>query len=213
MMNKRLWLNGLIIMCSVPLFVAVAHSQETDVRIVEAELLKKVEANIELHRKGDTIISLQTTEGKPLKHTQVEVIQTEHEFLFGCIIFDLVWQNEPYRPELYKQRFQELFNFAVFPFYWKRYEPRQGETMSTKTLEVVQWCLANGITTKGHPLVWTNRSGMPEWLKSNPPDKTEELLLGRVEREVGRFAGKIDIWDVVNEPVNTRAWTHVGTGD
>ena len=51
-MNKRLWLNGLIIMYSVPLFVAVAHSQETDVRIVEAELLKKVEANIERHRKG-----------------------------------------------------------------------------------------------------------------------------------------------------------------
>jgi len=213
MMNKRLWLNGLIIMCSVPLFVAVAHSQETDVRIVEAELLKKVEANIERHRKGDTIISLQTTEGKPLKHTQVEVIQTEHEFLFGCIIFDLVWQNEPYRPELYKQRFQELFNFAVFPFYWRRYEPHPGQTMRDKTLDVVQWCLANGITTKGHPLVWTNRSGVPDWLKSNPPDKTEELLLGRVEREVDRFAGKIDIWDVVNEPVNTRAWTHVGTGD
>lgn len=63
MMNKRLWLNGLIIMCSVPLFVAVAHNQETDVRIVDAELLKKVEANIERHRKGDAIISLQTTVG------------------------------------------------------------------------------------------------------------------------------------------------------
>jgi GH35 family endo-1,4-beta-xylanase len=44
-------------------------------------------------------------------------------------------------------------------------------------------------------------------------EKREELLLGRVAREVSRFAGTIDIWDVVNEPVNCRSWNNIGARD
>lgn len=203
----------LLITASVLLLVTSAKAPASDVRAVEAELLERARRNIERRRKGDVLVRFQTPQGEPIKNTQVDIEQASHGFLFGCIIFDLVWTREPYKPELYKQRFKELFNFAVLPFYWKRYEPRQGETMREKTLEVVRWCRANGITAKGHPLVWTNRSGVPSWLQGYSAEKTQELLLGRVKREVGGFAGQIDIWDVVNEAVNTRTWTHLGVAD
>lgn len=45
-------------------------------------------------------------------------------------------------------------------------------------------CQANGVTTKGHPLVWTSQSGVPRWLQEYSTEKTEKLLLGRVKREV-----------------------------
>jgi GH35 family endo-1,4-beta-xylanase len=204
---KELLTTGLI------LLITGTGGRAAAVSGVEAELLEKAKRNIERHRKADVVLRFLTQQGKPLKRAQVQVKQISQDFLFGCIIFDLVWVDEPYKPELYKQKFKELFNFAVFPFYWRGYEPRQGQTMREKTAELARWCHENGITTKGHPLVWTNRSGVPEWLGQYPTEKTEELLLGRVGREVSGFAGQIDIWDVVNEPVNTRTWMHVGTSD
>ncbi len=182
-------------------------------RMAEAELLKKAEKNVEQYRKGDAIIQFQTVEGEPYGNAPVKVVQVDHEFLFGCIIFDLVWMEEPHEPEQYKRRFKDLFNFAVFPFYWRAYEPQQGGTIGDRFLDAIEWCQSNGIAAKGHPLVWATQPGSPEWLKEYSVQKTEELLLERVRRDIGGFAGKIDIWDVVNEPVNVRTWEHVEAED
>ena len=213
MMNSSTRLKALLIGASIFLLITSAKAPASKVQAVEAELLERAKKNIEQYRKGHVLVRFQTPEGEPIKNVQVEIEQVSHDFLFGCIIFDLVWAREAYKPELYKQRFKELFNFAVLPFYWSRYERQQRETMREETLEVAQWCQANGITTKGHPLVWTNKSGVPSWLKGYSTEKTQELLLGRVRREVGGFAGRIDIWDVVNEAVNTRTWTHRDVAD
>jgi endo-1,4-beta-xylanase len=206
-------IESLIVAFCICSLSGTTRCHAADVPAVEGKLLDKVEKNIEQHRKADAVIQFTTAEGRPIKNAPVEVTQVGHEFLFGCIIFDLVWTRDPYRPELYKRRFKDLFNFAVFPFYWGRYEPQQGTTMQAKTLDVVKWCRANGITTKGHPLVWTNPSGVPKWLKEHPAERTEQLLLDRVKREASGFAGRIDIWDVVNEPVNVRTWDHAGVAD
>ncbi len=213
MARNQSWLNSLVISTGVFLFSAVLYAQETDVPAVEAEMMRKAAQNIEKHRKADVLIRFADTQGNPVKNVSVEIRQVSHEFLFGSTIFDLVWVQNPHEPELYRKRFKELFNFAVFPFYWARYEQQQGITMRTKTLETVKWCRENGIATKGHPLAWTNRSGVPKWLQGLAAEETEELLLGRVKREVSGFAGRIDIWDVVNEAVNTRTWTHAGASD
>jgi hypothetical protein len=37
----------------------------------------------------------------------VQVRQRRHEFLFGCIVFDLVWDDgRPPRPERYRERLE-----------------------------------------------------------------------------------------------------------
>ena len=187
---------------------AAPAGQDASKRAVERQLLAKAAANIEKHRKARATIRIQSPDGRPVGGARVEVRQLAHEFLFGCIIFDLVRAKEPYKPELFQQRFGELFNFAVFPFYWKGYEPRPGKPRQAETAKVARWCRDNGITTKGHPLVWTHPAGVPDWIRSRPPAETEKLLLGRITREVQQFAGLIDIWDVVNEPIHTRTWTN-----
>lgn len=186
---------------------------EANVKEVEDRLLAEASANIEKYRKGPADIRVISQQDTPAANAQIEIRQTGHEFLFGCIIFDLVRSEEPYKADLFKKRFKELFNFAVFPFYWAGYEREKGKTNQANIDKVVSWCQANGITTKGHPLVWTNKAGVPQWIKPLSAEEREKLLLNRVGREVGTFAGKIDIWDVVNEPVNCRAWGHAGVAD
>jgi GH35 family endo-1,4-beta-xylanase len=177
-----------------------------DVEETEKKLLEQAEENIEKYRKGDALIQFQDAKGKALKNASVEIVQESHDFLFGCIIFDFIRNENVYREDLFKQRFRRIFNLAIFPFYWPGYERTQGFPGGQALLETIEWCKLNGITTKGHPLVWACRSGTPQWLKKYTLEETEELLKARVMNIVSGFEGKIELFDVVNEPVNVKTW-------
>ena len=206
---KKLYQKTLILIFALLLPTSTA-SQISDIQKVESEMLEKASQNIEKYRKGTAEIVFKNQSGKPVQNVNIEVNQITHDFLFGSIIFDLVniWEDETTRPELYKRRFKELFNFAIFPFYWASYERTPGMAQWEKMLPVIEWCKTNDTTTKGHPLVWTHSAGVPKWLSNFPVPLTEELLKARVINIVSGFKEKIDIWDVVNEPVNTRTWNH-----
>lgn len=173
----------------------------------EADIYKAAQKNIEKYRKADFKIHLLGVDSKEMENIQIEVEQVSHDFLFGCIIFELIRTNEiPENEKIFKERFNQLFNFAVFPFYWASYETKPGLTKKEDILKVVEWCKENGITTKGHPLVWTHTAGTPEWLSNFSTPTSKELLKKRVEKIVSEFEGKIDIWDVINEVIHTVNW-------
>ena len=73
-------------------------------------------------------------------------------------------------------------------------------------LPIIDWCKLNGIRTKGHPLVWATKPGVPAWLRAYSEKETEELLKTRVLNITSGFRDKIEIWDVVNEPIHVRTW-------
>ena len=193
----------------VLLFLTVLlKGQPSTVVETEQKLLKQAAENIEKYRKGEAVFTFIDEKGKPVKNVVVTIRQTGHDFLLGCIIFDLIRNETIYREEMFKQQFRELFNFAVFPYYWPGYERVQGMPSWERFGPVLEWCKANNITTKGHPLVWACRSGAPQWLKQYEVSETEELLKSRVINITGGFRGKVDIWDVVNEPINVKTWSN-----
>jgi GH35 family endo-1,4-beta-xylanase len=180
-----------------------------EVKAVEQDLLAQAAENIETHRKSDVAIRLLDAEGRPMKGLKVAAAQKTHDYLFGCIIFPLVRHGRGMDERLehgFRQRFLDLLNFAVFPFYWSGYEPHQGATQWERMLPTIEWCQSNGITTKGHPLVWAVPPGMPRWLEGIDPAAATELSRARVRSIVGGFAGRIDIWDVVNEAIHVPTW-------
>jgi endo-1,4-beta-xylanase len=169
-------------------------------------LRQKADENVEQVRKSEARLRFETVDRKPLKGMEVEIVQKTQDFLFGNLIFDLVWNDLPHKPDLFKQRFLELFNFAIFPFYWPFYEKRPGQTEWQKMLPVLEWCHANGVTPKGHPLVWPYSAGVPEWLYDMPEGSVEALIQARVLDLVKGFADRIQVWDVTNEAVNHISW-------
>ena len=130
--------------CVFPLRVLAQDVQQT-----EARMMKQADDNIEKYRKGDVNILFKTRDGKPVLNAKVQIRQKTHDFLFGCIIFDLIRNENTYREELFKERFKNIFNLAVFPFYWPGYESTQGFPRWEDMLPVIEWCKVNGITTKG----------------------------------------------------------------
>jgi endo-1,4-beta-xylanase len=192
-----------LLLIGFPLSLAAQSVQE-----VEDRLMKQAETNIERYRKGEVSVRFRGGDRQWMSGAIVEIEQVSHDFLFGCILFDLIGGENTYREDLFKERFKRIFNLGVFPFYWPGYERTQGMTRGHEMRKTLEWCALNGITAKGHPLVWACRSGMPDWLEAYPLADGEQLSQARVTNIVAGFRGKIDIWDVVNEPVNVKTWKH-----
>ncbi len=196
----------LIIICLVP----PCYSKEKNT----SEILRQANLNVEKYRKADAAISFHKKTGEPVKNTTVIIEQKTHDFLFGNIIFPLIgvlekYDREIYRPKLFQKRFKDVFNFAIFPFYWSSYEKTPARPEWRKLIPVLQWCKENGITAKGHPLAWVEKGGTPTWLYDLPTKLAEELLKARITRIAKGFKDQIDIWDVVNEPTHTITWSEV----
>jgi GH35 family endo-1,4-beta-xylanase len=164
----------------------------------DAEWKAEANARIEKYRKEDVIIHI-TQNGKPIKGATVKIDMTDNEFRFGSNIF--AWSDAD-TPEAaaYRNLFAGLLNFATLGFYWNDdWEPEKGKPNYAGTKQRADWCKANGIHGKGHPLMWN--TGEPHWVKDISEEELYEAQIGRTHDCVEYFKETIDTWDVVNEMV------------
>jgi endo-1,4-beta-xylanase len=62
-----------------------------------------------------------------------------------------------------------------------------------------------GLAIHGHNLCWN--TGNPSWFDSAlNKQNARDYLTGHIQTVAGRYRGKVDSWDVVNEPIAT--WNH-----
>ena len=163
----------------------------------EQAVLDRCRERIEKNRKSPAAVQVLDASGKPVAGAKVRVEQTRHGFLFGCNIYMFDRFEEPNLDAAYKERFEEMFNYATTGFYWHSYERRRGRPDYAYTDKVVQWCRPRGIRIKGHPLLWGDEAGIPIWSGRLPP---ADIQRQRVVDIMERYRGKIDFWEVVNEP-------------
>lgn len=165
----------------------------------DEQLWNEAAQRIEQHRKADLTIQVVDATGHTLPGVEVHVEQTRHAFLFGCNIFQWDGVRDAQRQSAYRERFQEVLNFATTGFYWASYEPQRGHPKYDASQRVAQWCNAHGIRIKGHPLAWNYSD--PQWL---PDDSAEIFALQqkRIEDCIQHLRGQIETWDVVNEPTH-----------
>jgi GH35 family endo-1,4-beta-xylanase len=182
--------------------LATAAETAMEAEKQEEAILEQARKDIETNRKGDAVVRVVDAAGKPVAGAAVTLEQTGHDFLFGCNIYMFDRYKEPEKNEAYKQRFRELFNYATVGFYWRWYEPERGKPMYDYTDKVVAWCQQHGIRMKGHPLLWDHEAGKPKWTNNQQP--LPEVQKQRVAEIVKRYSGKIELWEVVNEPSHCR---------
>jgi len=167
----------------------------------EEKTLRFAEREIEKNRKSDAVVRVVDAAGRPVVGATVGVEQTGHDFLFGCNIYRFDRFRKPADNEAYKRRFEDLFNYATTGFYWRWYEHQRGKPEYDYTDKVVAWCGERGIEVKGHPLLWGTEAGEPPWAHGQP---SPDIQRQRVVDILRRYRGKIDFWEVVNEPSHCR---------
>lgn len=162
------------------------------------------------HRQGDAELRITGENGTPLAGAEIEARQLGHEFLFGCCLKTFPERRMAGRAT-YLETFAGLFNYATTEnaFKWAPFEPLRGQPHYKTTDQMAAWCIGNGITLKGHTLVWGARQGRPSWLPWEDTEEMGRLVEARVRTVVARYKGRVDIWDVVNEPVHTRQFEQV----
>lgn len=172
----------------------------------QPDLVQRISKGIEQYRKQEITIKVLDGEGQPLPDVRVILRQRTHAFLFGCNAFVLGQLGSAEKNQRYEEAFAGLFNFATVPFYWSGTEPNQGELRYAEGSREIwrrpppdrflPWAEKYGITLKGHPLLWHAHN--PSWLPKDP-EKLKVLYRKRFAEIAERYAGKIKVWDVVNE--------------
>ena len=166
----------------------------------EEAALEKAAEGVEKHRKADATVRV-VRGSTNIADAVVRAELVRHEFLFGCNIYRFDRYKLAEQNATYKRRFRELFNAATTGFYWAAYERERGKPDYAYTDAVVAWAKEHGIRLKGHPLLWGHQAGVPRWSDGQPPPEVQKA---RVTEICKRFAGKIEFWEVVNEPSHCR---------
>ncbi|MBB6118960.1 endo-1,4-beta-xylanase [Nocardiopsis algeriensis] len=82
---------------------------------------------------------------------------------------------------------------------WEYIHPEQGEYDFGMADAIVEFAERHGQDVRGHTLLWHSQN--PEWLEEGDFSEEElrEILHDHITTVVGRYAGRIDQWDVANE--------------
>jgi endo-1,4-beta-xylanase len=88
-------------------------------------------------------------------------------------------------------------------------EPEEGVFTFDQADQYVNFAQANDFYIRGHTLVWHQQE--PDWIfvDANGQPVSRDVLLARmqtyIQTVVGRYKGKVNAWDVVNEAIDTSA--------
>ena len=151
--------------------------------------------------------------------TPITVTQVRHDFAFGFPIDFREFDAAPDDLAFYTSIAVPHTNFVVAEtsLKWRQLEPTPGTFAFDLADRELAWADGLGLPVKGHTLLWGNAppfsggSGIPSWLLAQFPNVTltdaeretlRGLLRRRVEATVGRYRGRISIWDVTNETLN-----------
>ena len=93
--------------------------------------------------------------------------------------------------------------YVSIAMFWKIVAPTPDRTDLSRVDPVLAWAQAHGMGFRGTPLVWHSQT--PSWY-GDLPDRTAAVkaMQERVRVTCARFAGKVQSWDVVNEPILTK---------
>jgi endo-1,4-beta-xylanase len=90
---------------------------------------------------------------------------------------------------------------------WRSLAPAPGEYDFSGADQLVDFASANGQRLRGHTLFWHRLNGLPSWIHaeldaaSDPAARLQELMVDHTAKVIGRYAGRIAQWDVINEPL------------
>ncbi|RKS08370.1 endo-1,4-beta-xylanase (glycosyl hydrolase family 10) [Nocardiopsis sp. Huas11] len=106
--------------------------------------------------------------------------------------------------QVYRDTAATEFNFITHEnsLKWESVQPQRGQYSFADADRIMEFAQANDQEVHGHTLVW--HSQLPSWVEDGNFSEAEltEVTTDHIETTMGRYAGEIATWDVVNEPFN-----------
>lgn len=122
-------------------------------------------------------------------------IAAKRRLLFGTAIGNDTLTN-PAQAELYLHHARIFTTDNAMKFGSLR--PAEGPANFEQADQLVAFAAHNKIPLRGHNLIWND--WVPEWVAKLSPARTAYWMDRHIDEVVGRYAGRLHSWDVVNEP-------------
>ena len=90
---------------------------------------------------------------------------------------------------------------------WPSLSVAEGDYDFSAADRILDFAESKGLRLRGHTLIWARLNGLPDWVAealesdADPPTRLRALIEHHVRLVVGRYVGRIETWDVVNEPL------------
>lgn len=119
--------------------------------------------------------------------------------LVGCAVNIPALQNDPMYAALVKQ--QAGIVVAENAMKFGPIQPAPDRFSFEEPDALFAFAQANGMKVRGHNFVW--HEAIPDWFAGYvTPQNAQAVLVNHIETVGGRYAGRVQSWDVVNEAIN-----------
>lgn len=122
-------------------------------------------------------------------------IAAKNGFVFGAACGPVIFKDLAYR-ELYPAHTRIVTTDVAMKM--GTIAPGPGPKQFDSADKLLQFCNINRIPMRGHCLIWNE--WVPQWIKSMTVSERQTFFDRYIEEVVGRYEGKLQSWDIVNEP-------------
>ncbi len=183
----------------------------------DAPWRKAAEENILKNRTSELSIRVLDAAGKAVKGAKIEVKQIRSAFLWGTAVQAqrLIREVTPGDDNSkYREAIKTWFNTATHenalkaPSLAGDWGPDWGWDLA---VEAANWLKNNGLTQRGHVLVWPSWHNEPKAWRAleKDPKALKATILDHIEKIAGGMRGTLQHWDVVNEPYDNHDITDI----
>ena len=115
--------------------------------------------------------------------------------LFGAAAAEVIDSDAAYR-DLYVTQTRIITTDVALKI--GRIAPKPGPKHYETADRLLAFCNQHKIAMRGHCLIWNEWN--PDWVKSMSTGERRMFFDAYIEEVVGRYAGQLHSWDIVNEP-------------
>lgn len=124
-----------------------------------------------------------------------------HGLLYGCAVDMHALKADPAYASLVRDQCRILV--AENAMKWGALRPAAETFRFDEADALVAFAAANRMKVRGHNLAW--HRGNPKWFDTGlTAANAQKVLVGHIETVMGRYAGRMHSWDVVNEAIDVK---------
>lgn len=144
---------------------------------------------------GAATIATQSKIASAAATESLGAIAAANGFVFGAAAGPVIDKDLAYR-ELYQKHARIVTTDVAMKM--GTIVPQSGPKRFESADRLLRFCGDNKIPMRGHCLIWNE--WVPAWVKNMSASERQAFFDGYIEEVVSRYVGKLQSWDVVNEP-------------